>query len=151
MSETYILEAIRAPLFLRANLGSCPAQGQSPRRRLWAHHQTENPARRAASRANGRISQGLGRGLSALGGCDRRLARWARAIPTGQGHIPGRTAMRLKSDPPPIVAQQPIAEALRCNCPECRALDLQYPREGFQLSLLRWLELGMDKRTSNAL
>jgi len=45
----------------------------------------------------------------------------------------------------PVLEQRaPLFELLRCHCPECLRLDAQYPGQGYQLSLLRFIELGFQ-------
>lgn len=40
---------------------------------------------------------------------------------------------RAPAVPAPIVRQ--VEDPLRCRCPECLALDAQFPTEGYQLAL----------------
>lgn len=40
-------------------------------------------------------------------------------------------------DPPAIVIQAPAFE--RCRCPECKRLDAEFPGEGYQLALFRYV------------
>lgn len=47
-------------------------------------------------------------------------------------------------DRPAIVCQAPRELLLRCYCPTCIRLDAQFPHQGYQLSLIRWIELGLQ-------
>lgn len=40
-------------------------------------------------------------------------------------------------DPPAIVIQVPAFD--RCRCPECLRLDAEFPNEGYQLALFRYV------------
>jgi hypothetical protein len=45
---------------------------------------------------------------------------------------------------PAQICQAPLFELLRCHCCVCQRLDRQHPGQGYQLSLLRWVELGLQ-------
>jgi hypothetical protein len=45
--------------------------------------------------------------------------------------------------PPAVICQAPRDELLRCHCPTCLRLDREFPGQGYQLSLERWIDLGL--------
>lgn len=55
-----------------------------------------------------------------------------------------QTTRTFPIDPPAHVCQAPLFELLRCHCRQCLQLDRAHTGEGYQLSLLRWVELGFQ-------
>lgn len=47
-------------------------------------------------------------------------------------------------NPPVIECRAPLDILLRCHCPTCLQLDRQFPNQGYQLSIERWIEIGLQ-------
>lgn len=65
----------------------------------------------------------------------RRMSQALRSAGTPRAIDPYRFA----TEPAPIVRQ--AEDPLRCRCPECLALDIAFPGEGYQLALFPY-EIG---------
>lgn len=59
----------------------------------------------------------------------RRMSRALRSAGTPIAIDP----YRASNQPAPIIRQ--AQDPLRCRCPECLALDIEFPGEGYQLAL----------------
>lgn len=62
---------------------------------------------------------------------------WARAICGAQLRPAAAEVSREIARAAPIVRQ--AEDHLRCRCPECLALDIEFPGQGYQLALFPYV------------